>query len=188
MNNGGQAEGRNRRRPAEPPDMPGLLRSGAWWRRALVWITGWVAAAALYLLLIDITDLPELLVGAGAAVIAATGFALGREQHLVHETIELRWLARLGRPVLKVPGDAVAVSAMALRQLVRPRPARGQFRAVRFRCDEDEARQIGRLALAESAGSFAPNTIIIGVDRERELLLGHQLVRTGDSIDVLGLG
>lgn len=173
----------------EPSDMSGSSSRADRRRRALVWITGWVAAAALYFLLIDITDFPELLVGAGAAVIAATGFALGREQHLIHETIRLRWLRRVGRPLLNVPGDAVRVSAVALRQLVRPQPRRGEFRAVRFRCDEDEARQIGRLALAESAGSFAPNTIIVGVDRERELLLGHQLVRGGDSdaIDVLGL-
>ena len=40
-------------------------------------------AAAFYLLLIDITDLPELIVGAGAAVIAATGMELAREQGLV---------------------------------------------------------------------------------------------------------
>jgi hypothetical protein len=49
---------------------------------------------------------------------------------------------------------------------------------------------MGRRALAESFGSFAPNTIIIGVDAERELLLGHQLRRRGgdDAIDVLRLG
>jgi hypothetical protein len=49
---------------------------------------------------------------------------------------------------------------------------------------------VGRSALAESLGSFAPNTIVIGVDPERELILGHQLRRTGgdEAIDVLGLG
>jgi hypothetical protein len=61
---------------------------------------------------------------------------------------------------------------------------------VPFACGDDEAREIGRRALAESLGSFAPNTIIIGVDPERELLLGHQLRRRGGSeaIDILGLG
>lgn len=49
---------------------------------------------------------------------------------------------------------------------------------------------MGKRALAESLGSFAPNTIVIGVDAERELLLGHQLRRSGgdDSIDVMKLG
>ena len=50
--------------------------------------------------------------------------------------------------------------------------------------------ETGRRALAESLGSFAPNTIIVGVDAERELLLGHQLRPGGgdEAIDVLGLG
>jgi hypothetical protein len=165
-------------------------RSPAWLRRALVWGTGWVAAGAFYLLLIDTTDLPELLVGAGAAMIAATAFLLGREQYAVAETIRLGWLRRLARPLFKVPGDVVTVSAAALRQLVRPRAACGRFRVARFRCGEDEALQISRHALAESAGSFAPNTIIVGVDRDRELILAHQLKPKGgdEAIDVMELG
>jgi hypothetical protein len=159
-------------------------------RRALIWATGWVAAGACYLLLIDNTDLPELLVGAGAAVIAATAFMLGREQYLIAETARMSWLRRLGRPVLKVPGDSVRVSAVALRQLAHPRATRGQFRAARFRGAESEAQQAGRRALAESAGSFAPSTIIIGIDQKRDLILGHQLAPGGsdESLDVMGLG
>lgn len=170
--------------------MPERARARARRRRALVWVTGWVLAAAFYWLLIDTTDLPELIVGAAAAVIAATGFVLGREQYLVIETVRLRWLRRLARPLLKVPGDTLAVSVVALRQLTRPRSVRGEFRAARFHCGESEALQTGRAALVESAGSFAPNTIVIGIDRERELILGHQLRRTEDdaAIDVLGLG
>jgi hypothetical protein len=159
-------------------------------RRALVWVIGGIVSAAFYLLLIDNTDLPELLVGAGAAVIAATGFLLGREQYLTAETIRSSWLRRLWRPLLKVPGDSLTVCVMALRQVVRPRAVQGEFRAIRFRCREDEPLQAGRSALAESAGSLAPNTFIVGIDPERELMLCHQLRRTGgdEALDVLGLG
>jgi hypothetical protein len=168
----------------------------AWARRASVWWTGWVLSAALYLLLIDTTDLPELLVGAGAAAIAATGFGLARERYLAAQTFRLGWLPRLYRPFVKVPADVALVSwaaLMGLASLASPasrQPVRGEFRAVPFHCGDDEALEIGRRALAESLGSFAPNTIIIGVDPERELLLGHQLRRTGgaEAIDVLGLG
>ena len=64
------------------------------------------------------------------------------------------------------------------------------FVAVRFRCQEDEALRAGRRALAESLGSFAPNTIVVGVDPEQELILGHQLRRRGgdEAIDILDLG
>jgi hypothetical protein len=163
---------------------------GIWSRRASVWLTGFVLAGSLYLLLVDLTDLPELLVGAGVAAAAATAFGLAREHYLAAETIRLRWVARIIFPVLDVPADIVSVSWVALAQLRHPRRARGEFRAVAFRCQEERPREIGRRALAESWGSFAPNTIIIGVDAERELLLGHQLRPGGgdEAIDVLRLG
>ncbi|MCW3018653.1 MAG: hypothetical protein JWN10_961, partial [Solirubrobacterales bacterium] len=52
----------------------------------------------------------------------------------------------------------------------------------------DSARDAGRRALAESFGSLAPNTIVIGVDPERDLLLVHQLRGGGGRVDVLELG
>jgi hypothetical protein len=159
-------------------------------RRAFAWTMGWLFAAALYLLLIDITDLPELIVGAGAAVIAATGLELAREQGVVGESVRAKWLLRLYRPLLKVPGDIAFVSAIALRQLWRRDARVGRFRAVSFSGDENEARESGRRALAEASGSLAPNTFVIGVDAERELILAHQLRPTNgrEAIDLLELG
>lgn len=159
-------------------------------RRVAAWTAAWVLAGALYLLLIDITDLPELIVGAGAATIAATGFELARERPVGGFAARARWLGRLYRPVLKTPSDVVVVCGAALRQLVAPKKVNGTFRAVPFRCDEQQRHETGRRALAESMGSFAPNTIVIGVDADREVILAHQLHRTGgaEAIDVMGLG
>jgi hypothetical protein len=166
-------------------------RSGRFVRRAAAWGTAWLLAGALYLLLIDTTSLPELIVAAAAAAIAATGFELAREQHTVGGlSAHLRWLTTLYRPLRKVPSDVAALIVLAFRQLVRPRPVNGTFRAVPFRCGPDHNIEIGRRALAESFGSFSPNTIIVGVDVDRELILGHQLRPGGgrEAIDVLGLG
>ena len=166
-------------------------RFGVFLRRGAAWSAGFIFAGALYLLLIDITDLPELIVGAGAAAIAARGFELAREQRTVGGLrARLGWLAHAWRPLVNVPGDIAAVSALAVRQLVRPREVNGAFRTVPFRCGHDAGLETGRRAVAQSMGSFAPNTIIIGVDAERELRLGHQLRRRGgnEAIDVLGLG
>lgn len=160
-------------------------------RRGLAWTVGGLLAGGLYMLLIDTTSLPELIVAVAAAAIAATGFELAREQETAGGmTAHLRWLATLHRAVVKVPKDIAFVSFEAVRQLVRPRRVTGTFRAVPFHCGPDHDIEIGRRALAESFGSFAPNTIIVGVDVERELILGHQLRRTGgaEAIDVLGLG
>lgn len=164
--------------------------SRVWVRRVSVWAAGWLLAGALYLLLIDNPDLPELIAGAGAATIAATGFELAREQYVAVESVRLGWLVRGLRAVAQIPRDIVAVTVMAFAQLRDPQAQRGAFRSVRFRRDENDAREGGRRALAESFGSLAPNTIVIGVDPERELLLGHQLKQGGgdSAIDVLGLG
>ena len=166
-------------------------RLGTILRRVAAWSAGWLFAGALYLLLIDTTSLPELIVGAAAATIAATGFELAREQQTAGGlTARVRWLTTLHRPLLKVPSDIATLSLLALRQLVKPRPVNGAFRAVPFRCGPEHDIEIGRRALAEAFGSFAPNTIIVGVDVERELILGHQLHPTGgaEAIDLLGLG
>jgi hypothetical protein len=149
-----------------------------------------VCAAALYFLLIDITDLPELIVGAGAAVLGTTGLELAREQGIVGESVRWRWLLRLHRPLLRIPRDIIVVSAMALVAIVRRRPAFGTFRVVRFAGGEDEPHETGRRALAEAAGSLAPNTFVVGIDGDRELILAHQLRPTGarETIDPLELG
>jgi hypothetical protein len=79
---------------------------------------------------------------------------------------------------------------MALLALVRRRPAFGAFRAVPFGGGEDEPHETGRRALAEAAGSVAPNTFVIGIDGDRQLILAHQLRPTGgrETIDPLKLG
>jgi hypothetical protein len=170
--------------------MPERSRAALVGRRAFAWTIGWVLAASLYLLLIDITDLPELLVGAGAAVLAATGLELAREQGIVGESVRASWLLRLYRPLLKAPVDIALVTLMALKALVRRPKSHGSFRAVRFAGSGEEQLESGRRALAEALGSFAPNTIIVGIDSETELILAHQLKRTGDrqAVDPLELG
>lgn len=160
-------------------------------RRAAAWLAAFVLAGALYLLLIDTTSLPELIVAAGAAALAASGFELAREQQTAGGlTARVRWLARLHRAVKTVPADIAMLSLLAVRQLVRPQPVNGSFRAVPFRCGDDEELETGRRAMAEAFGSFSPNTIIVGVDGERELILARQLRPRGgrEAIDVLGLG
>jgi hypothetical protein len=68
---------------------------------------------------------------------------------------------------------------------------RGRLRALPFRYGSDTPADQGRRAMAESLGSFAPNTIILGVDEARDLIFAHQLVPTDDpagAIDPLELG
>ncbi|HEY6399350.1 MAG TPA: hypothetical protein VIX82_18040 [Solirubrobacteraceae bacterium] len=148
-----------------------------------------VMAGGFYLLLIDTTDLPELYGLSGVAVVSGAAYHVSRRQHLGDASIAPVWLVRTWRPVSRVPSQILVVCIEAFSQLLRPRARRGEFRAVPFRGGDGE-RDVGRRALAEAFGSLAPNTIIIGVDSERNLLLVHQLRRAGghEELDVLGLG
>ena len=103
--------------------------------------------------------------------------------------------ARLARggpraALARVPPDVARLVAELALQLAAPRAERGCLRAVPFTCGEESRRDIGRRAASELAGSLAPNTIVLGVDPDTDLLLVHQLRRSGDadSLDALGLG
>lgn len=148
-------------------------------------------AGAFYLLLIDTTSSPELYAGAAAALLAALVCTGANRNGL--RGVRLRRVApgRVARALAQIPADIVWVSAAALAQLVSPRPVRGRWRTAPFRFGEDDdVGDTSRRALAEAVGSIAPNTIVIGVDDERDLLLAHQLRPGGgpERTDVLGLG
>jgi hypothetical protein len=158
-------------------------------RRGLTAGVGFAIGAGFYLLLIDTTSLPELYVLLGVALLAGIAFQVSQDQGLAEAAIKLRWLSGVWRVLVRVPAQIALVSGDAIAQLFTRRPARGEFRAVPFRGGEG-AGNYGRCALTESLGSFAPNTIVIGVDPERNQLLVHQLHPQGgrDEIDVLRLG
>jgi hypothetical protein len=153
-------------------------------------VGGGVLGGGFYLLLIDTTSLPELYVLAGVAVACGLAFAVGHESEFVEARIRLSWLLRIGRLAKRIPLDIGLVCWEALVQLVAPRRTRGTFRAAAFGAVNPDPADAGRRALVEALGSVAPNTIIVGVDSERGLLLVHQLRRQGDpdQLDVLGLG
>jgi hypothetical protein len=158
-------------------------------RRIAIAMTGLVLGGAFYFLLIDTRSLPELYVLAGVALLSAIAFAISREQEFSEAEFKLVWLRSAWRPVVRVPTDIATVCAAAIAQLVQPKRRRGQFRAVRFRGGMSGLDH-GRRALTELLGSLAPNTIVLGIDPERGLLLVHQLRREGgrDELDVLRLG
>jgi hypothetical protein len=151
---------------------------------------GALLGGSLYLLLIDTTDLPELYVLAGVTVLAALAFAVSREERVAEGSLTASMLHGAWRALAGIPLQIGLVSLEALTQLWQRRMSRGSFRAVPFRAGPEKPRDIGRRGLAEALGSIAPNTIVIGVDPERDLLLVHQLRWQGEpeDLDVLRLG
>jgi hypothetical protein len=153
-------------------------------------LLGFALGAAFYMALIDTVDLPELYAGVAAVLLAGAAYEAARRQGVSEARLSLHSVRRAGRVVGSVPFQIAWVSWEALAQVVSPRKARGSLRAVPFRAGGRGPDDAGRRALAEGLGSLAPNTIVIGIDDEHDLLLVHQLHRSGgrEQLDVLELG
>jgi hypothetical protein len=151
---------------------------------------GSLIGGAFYLLLIDTSSPPELYVLAGVALGCGVTFTLALEQDFIGARFKLGFLSGVWRLIIEIPRDIAFVCWEALAQLVSPKPVRGRFRAVRYSAVEEDPIATGRRALTEGFGSVAPNTVVVGVDAERGLLLVHQLRPQGEpeDLDVLRLG
>jgi hypothetical protein len=132
----------------------------------LSWL-GWAAASfVVWLGLVGTVAWLELLAGACAAALAATGAEALRSRGLLAFRIEPRFLIRIWRPLVRIVPD----SGLLLLALVRR--GRGAF-------DEIPAGDTtpGRRAWIGAAGSIAPNSVVVDVDTHERKVLLHRLVR-----------
>jgi multisubunit Na+/H+ antiporter MnhE subunit len=151
---------------------------------ALAWAGWWGLSAALWLVLVDNTRSQELLAGAVVACLGATAAVRVRAQRRLVTRPRARWLLSLWKPVVLYLRDLVLVTLA----LARRKP--GRFLAIAFDARDEDPREAARRVLMKSAGSFAPNTYVVGADQDHRLLLVHQLSRRDDPVadaDPLGL-
>lgn len=148
------------------------------------WLLEWVFAAAIWMLLVDTSKLPEVAAGAFVATVAATWMELVRGQRIARLSIHPGFIAPAWRPLLGAVRDIGRLTLAVLRQLVEREPVRGRVVAIPFAHGADEPRDNGRRAAAQALGSLAPNTIVIGVDPDGDRLIAHQLVLTGAPEDL----
>ncbi|MGI8493035.1 MAG: monovalent cation/H+ antiporter complex subunit F, partial [Acidimicrobiales bacterium] len=122
---------------------------------------------------------PELLAGALAAGLGATTAVVARARL----RISWRWLRLAWRPAAQMLPDTVMLIVALWRRLVRRREVTGSLRVLRFDAGGDGPTDAARRGLAEAAGSLAPNTYVVGVDRDADVIVVHQLVATGRRVD-----
>jgi hypothetical protein len=145
--------------------------------RARFWLVWWAIALALWMLLVFKTELAEIVAGAAAAALAATGAELVRFRGYGPFSPELRWW----RGLVRVPGEVLVDTWRMLRLLilhfVRSEPIEGRFRVVHFdSCAGDDPRSQARRVVATWLGAISPNTYVLGFDEEEDAAVLHQLV------------
>jgi multisubunit Na+/H+ antiporter MnhE subunit len=151
----------------ERPRHPGALRA---------WLIWWALLAALWLALVDTVLAPELLAGAVAAAIAATGAVIVRQQRRLLLLPRLAWLRSAGGPLRRAVTDLAPLA----RALVRRRDEHGRLVELPYDAVADTPEAAAHRAFTQALGSLGPNTIVVDVDRDRRVLSVHQLVPTAD--------
>ena len=157
-------EPRERRR-----DLPVARRVGSW----LVW---WILMMSFWVMLDDSINTDELLAGAGAAALAAFFAELVTYQAATRFRMRIEWLV----PALSLPGQVIRDTGIVFAALWR-RLAHGEeppsgFRELPFRYGDNTAEGKTRRALYIGGQSVAPNTFALGIDKDRDVMIVHQLV------------
>jgi multisubunit Na+/H+ antiporter MnhE subunit len=157
-------EPRERRR-----DLPVARRVGSW----LVW---WVLMMSFWVMIDDSISTDELLVGAGAAALAALLAELVTYQAATRFRMRIEWLV----PALCLPGqvarDTVIVYRALWRRLVHGEQPPSAFLELPARFGDDTPEGITRRTLLVGGTSVAPNTIVLGLDSKRDVMVVHRLV------------
>lgn len=153
----------------------------------LLWVVCWIFFFFVWILLVEKTEVSELITGAVAAAFGATLTTALHARHGIPFKPGVRWTLKLWRLVPQAVFDLGVLVAVLWRRLVLRQPVSGSFRAVPFHVSGGDAEANARRVLATGAGSFAPNTYVVDVDEERGLILVHQLERR-ESLDPLELG
>lgn len=143
---------------------------------------------ALWLLLVDATDEPNLLTGAACALGAAALATAVQSLRSVHARLRPSMLRYVYRPFVLLVSDTLRVIWALLQRLVLRRPVSGMFRAAQFRATGDSEDDAARRILTQWGASLAANRYAIGIDRRTDLLIVHQLVDASGPLDPLELG
>jgi hypothetical protein len=139
------------------------------------WLTWFVLLYALYLLLADNPVLPELATGVVAAAIGATGAVVVRAQRARLLKPKPRMLSGAWRPLLGIFTDLVPLTRVLVTSGVRRRPTASRVDETPFSALSDSGEDAAERALAETLGTVAPNSIVVGLDHERGVLITHRL-------------
>jgi multisubunit Na+/H+ antiporter MnhE subunit len=139
----------------------------------------WVLLMSFWVILDDSIALDELLAGAGAAALAATLAELVGHQAATRFRMRAGWVV----PALGLPGqvvrDTVVVFAALWRRLAHGEQPPSGFREIPARFGDDSDEGVTRRVLLVGGRSVAPNTFVLGIDGERDVMVVHRLVNEG---------
>ncbi len=131
---------------------------------------------SLWVAIDDSLQPDELLAGAGAAALAALAAEAVTSQAAVRLRIRPRWLLAAVRLPGDVGRDTWLLFGALVRLLLRREPPHSEFAVLPVRYGGGTPHGETRRVLLTWAGSLAPNTFVLGMDAERDVMVVHRLV------------
>ena len=144
--------------------------------RTVTWLVWWAVLLAFWIVLDWSVAPDELLAGAAAAAIGAFLAELAGHQAVIRLRVRAAWLVPAVRLPAEVARDTVIVFAALWRRLARGEEPASGFRELPVRYGGDTAAAVTRRALLVGGRSLAPNSFVVGIDADRDVMLIHQLV------------
>ena len=128
----------------------------------------------LWMIFVSMPKLDELLVGIGASLISAFADGVVKAKKFATFYPHLRLLALVfWEPWYALKGTGAVLRAFARR--LQGKGSKSQFRAVPFSSGGQDPQSAARRALATILTTISPDTVVIGIDREKHLLLLHEI-------------
>jgi hypothetical protein len=134
-------------------------------RSMIFGIVAWIGLAATYLLFAGQVSRNEVIAGLGASLLAAAYAVVAHRTTDAKLRLRLPWLRVIGGVATDLVVDTIGVGAT----LVRPRAGDLSRRPLPV--------QPGRRAVAILAASVAPNSYVVGTDRDAMVM--HRLAASG---------
>lgn len=141
----------------------------------------------VWLLFVSQMQRAEVVAGVCAAALGAAADGLIKAKRLAKFRPRLQWLWMFSwEPWYVLTGSAAILRALARRLAAKQSEA--QFRAVPFYAGSDDSKSAARRALAITLTTIPPNFIVVGIDRERNFMLVHQVSPTATPLVTKRLG
>jgi multisubunit Na+/H+ antiporter MnhE subunit len=144
-------------------------------RRVAAWVGWWIAGMSFWVMVDDSIQFDEMLAGAGAAALAALVAEVAIYQAAAVLKIRAEWLV----PALQLPGqvagDMITVFGALWRKLARGEQPHSAFVEIPVRYGDDTIEGVTRRVLMIGGRSLAPNTFVLGVDKDLGAMVVHQL-------------
>jgi hypothetical protein len=90
------------------------------------------------------------------------------------------WIGPAARVAVRAVGDLAPLGRALWERGIRRRPGTGRLVEVPYAAVGDGPEAAAHRAFTQAIGSIAPNTTVVDVDRERGVVVVHQLVATDD--------